>query len=88
MVKIVVPSVWAHDGQTRFEGAEGPLNDVIKRFAEAHPDFRRRLLGSDAEPLKYINICVDDDLIPRFERAATSVEAGSTVTVIAPMAGG
>lgn len=89
MVKIVLPSVWATNGQTTFEGTEGPLHDVIKRFAAENPAFRRRLLGPDAEPLTYINVCVDDDgIIPRRLRAGTIVEAGSTVTIISPMAGG
>jgi sulfur-carrier protein len=88
MVKIVLPSVWAADGQTTFEGTEGPLHDVIKRFAAENPGFRRRLLGPDAEPLTYINVCVNDGIVPRRLRAGTVVEAGSTVTIIAPMAGG
>jgi molybdopterin synthase sulfur carrier subunit len=31
---------------------------------------------------------VDDDLVPRHDRAATVVPAGSTVTLMPPMAGG
>jgi hypothetical protein len=88
VVKIILPSVWTQGGRTDFEGVEGPLGDVLRRFAADHPDYRRRLLGPDAEPLMYVNICVDDDLIPRHLRSATLVEAGSIVTVIAPMAGG
>jgi hypothetical protein len=38
--------------------------------------------------LTYINVCIDDDLIMRNERASTSVPAGSTVVITAPMAGG
>jgi molybdopterin converting factor small subunit len=88
VIKIVVPSVWTSEGRTTFEETEGPLHDVIKRLAAAHPGLRRRLLGPDAEPLKYINICVDDELIPRQQRPATTVKDGSTITVISPMAGG
>jgi sulfur-carrier protein len=88
VVKIVLPSVWAPDGHTDFEAAEGPLLDVIMRFAADNPAYRRRLLGPDAQPLRYVNICVDDDLIPRHLRGSTTVAAGSTITIIAPMAGG
>jgi molybdopterin converting factor small subunit len=49
---------------------------------------RRRLLGPDGEPAGYINICVNEDLVPRQDRAATVVTAGSTVTIMPPMAGG
>lgn len=88
MIKIIIPSVWTPDGRTEFEATEGPLPEVIKRFVADHPDYERRLLGPDSQPLSYVNICVDDALIPRNQRASTTVDAGSTVTVIAPMAGG
>jgi molybdopterin synthase sulfur carrier subunit len=88
MVRIVMPSVWCTDGNTKFQIAAGLLPDVIKRFVDAHPVYRRRLLGPDMEPVGHINICVDDDLIPRRSRATTVVPEGSTVTIIPPMAGG
>jgi sulfur-carrier protein len=88
MVTIILPSVWSADGQTTFEAAAGPLQDIIKRFAAQNPPYRRRLLGPDQEPAGYINVCVDDALIPRQLRAATTVPDGSTVTIIPPMAGG
>jgi sulfur-carrier protein len=88
MVKIILPSVWTAGGQTSFEGTEGLLHDVIKRFAVDNPAYRSRLLGPDSKPLNYINVCVDDAIIPRQLRETTVVPAGSTVTVIAPMAGG
>ncbi|WP_283133037.1 MoaD/ThiS family protein [Rhizohabitans arisaemae] len=88
MVKIIVPSVWAPDGRTEFEGSEGPLPTVIQRFAADNPAFHRRLFGPDAQPLTYVNFCVDDDLVPRQRRATTVVPAGSTLTIITPMAGG
>lgn len=88
MVRIVLPSVWTQGGRTEFAGTEGPLPEVIGRFAAEHPQYARRLVGPDAQPLGYVNICVDDDLIPRQLRATTVVPAGATITIIAPMAGG
>ena len=87
MVTIVLPTGWT-GGRTEFEGTAGLLPDVIRRFAETHPEYSRRLLGPETELLRYINYCVDDDLVPRHARSETTVPAGSTVTVIAPMAGG
>jgi molybdopterin synthase sulfur carrier subunit len=88
MVKIILPSVWTPGGRTSFEGTEGMLDDVIKRFAAENPAYRNRLLGPDSEPLRYINVCLDDDMVPRQRRATTIVPMGSTITVVAPMAGG
>jgi sulfur-carrier protein len=88
VVKIILPSVWTAGGQTQFEAVEGPLDEIIRKFATANPVYRARLLGPDSEPLRYINIFVDDNLIPRQERAGTTVPAGSTITIISPMAGG
>ena len=88
MVKIVLSSGWAHRGQTEFDGHAGLLPDVIKGFVARHPDYRRRLLGADGEPLTYFNIYLDDDLVPRHERATTTVGAGRTITILPPLAGG
>jgi sulfur-carrier protein len=88
MVKIVLPGVWAVDGQSTYETAAGQLPEVIKRFVAENPAYSRRLLGPDSEPAGYLNICVDDDLVPRQSRATTVVPEGSTVTIIPPMAGG
>jgi molybdopterin converting factor small subunit len=86
---MILPSVWTEDGTTVFEAAgEGPLDEVVKGFAADHPRYRRRLLDADGQPLRYVNICVDDELIPRHLRATTQVPEGATVTVVAPMAGG
>lgn len=88
MVTIVVPSVWTKDRRSLFEVEEGPLFEVLNRFVEQRPECRARVLAPDGKPLLFVNVSVDDRLVPRQERAATVVPAGSTVILIAPMAGG
>jgi sulfur-carrier protein len=88
VTKIVIPSVWAKNGQTEFDGIAGSLPEVLKRFAADNPELRRRVLGADGEPVSYINVCIGDQIVPRDQRAAAVVEAGSVVTIISPMAGG
>ncbi|MEU8261686.1 MoaD/ThiS family protein [Micromonospora sp. NPDC048999] len=88
MVKIVLPGVWAEGGKSTFDTEAGPLPEVVKRFVAENPAYRRRLLGPDQEPAGYLNVCIDDVLVPRQARAATVVADGSTVTIIPPMAGG
>lgn len=89
MITITVPAVWSPDRRTEYkvEGS-GLLYDVVRRFVEENPVFRRRLIGADGAPLKYVNLFVDDELILRHLRDTTEVAPGSTVTIIAPMAGG
>ncbi|GIJ22972.1 MoaD/ThiS family protein [Micromonospora lutea] len=88
MVRIVVPTVWTPQGRTDFEGTPGPLDEVIRDFVARHPEFGRRLLDADGAPLRYVNICIDDDLIPRHQRAAATVGPDAVVTILSPMAGG
>ncbi|MGI5186118.1 MoaD/ThiS family protein [Dactylosporangium sp. CA-152071] len=88
MINIVVPSVWTNAGRTRFPGTEGALHDVIRQFAADNPEFHRRLLDEHDQPFTYLNICIDDIMVPRHMRAHTTVEADRTVTIISPMAGG
>jgi len=88
MVRIVVPAVWTPQGRTDFEGTAGPLDEVIRDFAARHPQFARRLLDADGTPLRYLNICLDDDMIPRHQRVGATVGPDTVVTIISPMAGG
>lgn len=88
MVKILLSTGWAHRGQKEFNGHEGPLHDVIKEFAAKNPAYRNRLLDVHGEPLSYFNVYLDDDLVPRDQRATAVVTAGSTVAIVPPLAGG
>ncbi|MFC4857034.1 MoaD/ThiS family protein [Actinophytocola glycyrrhizae] len=89
MITITVPAVWSPERRTGYEVAgSGLLYDVVRRFVEENPVFRRRLIGADGAPLKYVNLFVDDELIMRHLRETTEVAPGSTVTIISPMAGG
>ncbi|MBM2620102.1 MoaD/ThiS family protein [Actinoplanes sp. LDG1-06] len=80
--------MWNPDHRTDFESVAGPLPELIRRFADEYPGMRRRLVDADGTPLGYVNVCVDDVMVPRHQRDHTVVPAGSTVTFIAPMAGG
>ena len=88
MVTIVVPSVWTADRRSLFQVEEGPLVEVLRRFVAQHPECRERVIGPDGEQLLFVNVAVDDRLLQRGERATAVVPAGSTVTLISPIAGG
>jgi sulfur-carrier protein len=89
MIKVIVPAVWSPDRQTSYKVDEaGSLLDVVRRFTSENPVFERRLFDPDGAPLSYVNICIDDEIVDRQERETTDVPAGSTITIISPMAGG
>ncbi|MEV4258012.1 MoaD/ThiS family protein [Spirillospora sp. NPDC049652] len=88
MARILLPAGWTHGAETEFDVPAGPLAEVIKGFAGAHPAHRRRLLGEDGEPLGYFNVYVDDDPVARPDRAAAEVAADSVVVIVPPLAGG
>lgn len=88
MVRIVLPAGWTQGHKTEFTGTEGLLPDVIRTFVTDNPEFRHRLIGPNDQLLTYINLCIDEDLIPRHLRNDSVVGQDCTVTVIAPMAGG
>ena len=89
MITIIVPAVWSPERRTEYKvDVSGLLHDIIRRFVEENPVFKRRLIGPDGAPLRYVNLFVDDELVQRHLRDTTEVPSGSTVTIIAPMAGG
>jgi len=88
-VRLTISSAWAErSGQTTFDAISGPLDEVIKEFAEANPAFSSRLLDEDGEPVSYYNVCVNGELVLRSERASTTLSSGDKLTIISPLAGG
>ncbi|WP_159941997.1 MULTISPECIES: MoaD/ThiS family protein [unclassified Nocardiopsis] len=88
MITIVLSSAWTQGGQTRFEAREGTLREVLRDFAASRPAYRHRLLDGEGEPLGYFNVYLDEEFVPRGERATTPVRPGATVTIVPPLAGG
>jgi molybdopterin converting factor small subunit len=88
MPTIIVSSAWAEGGQTSFEVSGGLLTEVIKSFTVEYPAYRRRLLDESGEPKAFFNIYVNDVEVPRNQRATTTVNDGSVIMIIPPLAGG
>ena len=64
------------------------LAEVLASLNAAHPGFSDRLLDSDGNLHKFVNVFVADDDVRYMQGLATSVASGQTVSIIPAVAGG
>ena len=64
------------------------LAEVLASLNAAHPGFSDRLLDSDGNLHKFVNVFVADDDVRYMQGLATSVTNGQTVSIIPSVAGG
>jgi sulfur-carrier protein len=64
------------------------LAEVLAGLNVAHPGFSDRLLDSDGNLHKFVNIFVADDDVRYMQGLATAVVSGQTVSIIPAVAGG
>ena len=64
------------------------LAEVLASLNAAHPGFSDRLLDSDGNLHKFVNVFVADDDVRYMQGLATSVTNGQTVSIIPAVAGG
>ena len=64
------------------------LAEVLASLNAAHPGFSDRLLDSDGNLHKFVNVFVADDDVRYMQGLATSVANGQTVSIIPAVAVG
>jgi len=64
------------------------LAEVLASLNAAHPGFSERLLDSEGNLHKFVNIFVADDDVRYMQGLATSVINGQTISIIPAVAGG
>ena len=64
------------------------LAEVLASLNAAHPGFSDRLLDSDGNLHKFVNVFIADDDVRYMQGLATSVASGQTVSIIPAVAGG
>lgn len=64
------------------------LAEVLAGLNAAHPGFSDRLLDSDGNLHKFVNVFVADDDVRYLQGLATAVSSGQTVSIIPAVAGG
>jgi len=64
------------------------LAEVLASLNAAHPGFSDRLLDSEGNLHKFVNIFVADDDVRYMQGLATAVTNGQTISIIPAVAGG
>ena len=64
------------------------LAEVLASLNLAHPGFSERLLDSEGNLHKFVNIFVADDDVRYMQGLATAVTSGQTISIIPAVAGG
>ncbi len=64
------------------------LAEVLSSLNAAHPGFSDRLLDSEGNLHKFVNVFVADDDVRYLQGLATAVTSGQTVSIIPAVAGG
>jgi sulfur-carrier protein len=62
--------------------------EVVKALDAAHPGLAGRILDSDGNIRRFVNVFVDDEDIRFVDGLATAVPDGATVSIIPAVAGG
>jgi len=64
------------------------LAEVLASLNTAHPGFSERLLDSEGNLHKFVNVFVADDDVRYMQGLATAVTSGQTISIIPAVAGG
>lgn len=64
------------------------LAEILKGLNAAHPGFSDRLLDSEGNLHKFVNIFIADDDVRYLQGLDTKIVAGQTVSIIPAVAGG
>jgi sulfur-carrier protein len=76
------------NGQSKIQFDAANVAELIERAESKYPGFRERILDSDGEIKRFINVFVNGVDVRTLQGKATAVKDGDEVSVIPAMAGG
>lgn len=76
------------NGKSKVEFSASSVEDIITRADSEFPGFRDRVVDSDGEIKRFVNVFVNGVDIRTLQGKATPVKDGDEVSVIPAMAGG
>ena len=74
------------EAEVHAEGAT--VGEVLKAFAEAHPDTKEQLFGEGGELNRYVNVYLNDEDVRVLDGLDTGVGDGDVLVILPAMAGG
>lgn len=74
--------------QVQIDADGATLRDALDELFGEYPELRDRLIGSDGEIRRFVNVYVDDEDVRTRSGLGTQLEPGSEVIVLPAMAGG
>lgn len=89
-VTVRVPPVFRTmtGGQAHVSVDGADVQEVLDALESVHPGFRDKLLDTEGNLVRYVNLFVDDDDVRFMGGLATRVPAGGTLSIMQAVAGG
>jgi molybdopterin converting factor small subunit len=89
-VQVRIPTILRNctGGQAQVEATGGTVSDVLEDLERRFPGIRTRVLDTDGEVRRFVNLYVDDDDVRFLQGVRTPVRDGASMAIIPAVAGG
>ena len=89
-VQILIPTPLRQytGGEARVEGAGNTIAAVLEDLNSKYPGIGDRILESDGEIRRFVNVFVNGQNVRKLNGAATAIKSGDEIGIIPAMAGG
>ena len=90
-VKVKVPTLLRNlvEGKAVVEAdGGGTLRDVLETIEASYPGFKERVLSSDGDLHRFVNVYVNDEDVRYLGALDAQVREGDTVSILPAVAGG
>lgn len=89
-VEVKIPTVLRKhtDGEASVQASGGTIRELFEDLAGRYPEFREKVIGSDGELHRFINVYANDEDVRYLQGMDTAIADGDTVAILPAVAGG
>lgn len=89
-VQVKIPTVLRKHtkGEAIVEASGASIRELIEEISGRYPEFREKVVGSDGELHRFINVYANDEDVRYLDGMDTKVGDGDTVAILPAVAGG